>query len=606
MTNFAEGGRPLSVAAIQPAQLDPEQYVLILGGAGGFGSRLIGWAYWMGARKFITTVSRDASRVTEKFKDLIKLGVEIKVIVADLSKEEDLEKIENYVINHAPANVETLIHCAGIYEAFHFEEVHDGVLDAMSNIKVRSALFLHNLSLKIKPVKHFILVGSTSSEFPAAFVASYGATNRMLEGLSQYRESMGLPSTILHMTSIKDAGIVFNDKSIADFQKSQLNMELIPAARAVRAIHVMIETYTRSLYHVCYSHFDVKSTNDWNGAYTTPSVEGILVFGQEEASKDYGAYQQSTYEEILEMIIHSIKDLFSIEDDIGPGSALQMIGIDSLGIMELRQYLLTTFGYAIDRSAISLSLNDLAKSIMKHSRERAQMASEEDLGQDKLGTLQSQVVITEESHQLAQARNDSFLRLHNHVEHPIGYLFALPGLDRNGIYFTDWRASNLQIVAAQIPKDEENPSTVAKAIAQAMHEQGYLKLKIAIMGYSFGSLVGLELCKELMMHYSCTPVVFIPCVHPGPHLRLTKFQSWVPSQFRRQIKREIALAARREARSHEPASAYDEARKSLQAVGLTKFVASEDARRSYYKLKQKQVNPSSKPYIGNTWSKMQH
>ena len=598
LTNLA-GDQPVTIQSRGSLRFDAVSYVLILGGAGGFGSRMIRWAFQKGARKFITTVSADSTRVTKMYSDLIESGAIFEVIEADLTNIDDLAKIERHATEkRRDGQIKTMIHCAGIYEPFYFDEIlnKSNVLGRQGDIKIRSAIFLHNLSLKLKEsIQYFILVGSNSSELTQPFMASYAATNAMLGGVARERQALGLPVTILHMSSIKDVGMVSKDEVTLDYQK-RFRMEFIPSTRAIKAIEKMLCDNVPSMVQAFYvsRHLMNQIGAAWNGAHTTPSVDSLLIYG-EDSKKSSGGNMRATYDQALERVTWLLQDILGIEGEIPPTLSLSMMGIDSLGILEFRQHLQDEFDYTIDRTAFAMTIGDLAKEIHNRLKELAAHDDEEtddDSNENNNETEEEKTVHIEQ---------EAVLRRNYLLRNPKGYFFAIPGLDLNGLYFLDWKSDEIQIIVVDLKTLHGNPQAIAKVIASEIKRLGYLKdLKkpLSILGYSFGCFIGLELCKELSKNYSCIPLAFFPVAYAAPHSCRSKLQR-IPSHsirrkiiyawFRRQISREYGDLDPEDQQLHH---AY------LQKPTLPAIFRFEEAAQGYYRQVWKDLKNSKKPYIG--------
>jgi len=363
LTNYADK-QPVRIACREAVRFNPAAHVVILGGAGGFGSRLVQWAFDRGARKFVTTVSRNPSRVTNLFQHLISKGASFDVLQVDLSKEEELEKIEHHLLYELDGPVETLIHCAGIYQEFNFNrDIPDNVLDSQASVKNGSAIFLHELSLKLDGVKHFVIVGSSSMDIPAHFMCTYSATNSMLAGLARKRESMQLPCTILHMTSIKDVGLVHKDRKVEEFQRA-VGIEAISSIRAIGTLEAMICRGISSLLH--YQYFSPEQKEHvhayWSENFGTTAVSSTIIFGT--LSSGEKKQSMTTYDEIFSYIKGITQELLG-EQEISSSSLIPSMGIDSFGMIELGQHLQGDLGFKVDPTVMSLTIGELVNSIYK-------------------------------------------------------------------------------------------------------------------------------------------------------------------------------------------------------------------------------------------------
>jgi len=88
ITNYDDNHQPSPVSVLKPQRIyHPDATYIITGGAGGFGSKILRYAYNKGARHFIVTVTKGPERVQALFKDLLRHeGVTIQAVVCDTAK----------------------------------------------------------------------------------------------------------------------------------------------------------------------------------------------------------------------------------------------------------------------------------------------------------------------------------------------------------------------------------------------------------------------------------------------------------------------------------------------------------------------------------------
>ena len=514
---------PLGIECIASIRFSSDSYHLVLGGAGGFGSKIIRWLYKKGARKFITTVSKDPSRVTKIFEDLIASGAVFKVVEVDLSSLKDLETLERTVTSPPVlGHVDTMIHSAGIYEEFHIEHISDDILKTQCDIKVRSALFLDQLSRKLESVKCFILIGSNSAEITVPYFASYGASNAILASIGRKRLSEGLPAAILQMASLKDVGIVANDQGKLNYQ-IKAGYEMMNSARALISFDTMLSNGAAEIVHqALFPYRDIKSFGaGWIGSHTTPVDDSLLIFGECEAAT---IDARASYNVVLERVLWIFTDSLGIERGLASAStSVSSLGIDSLSILELRQQIQDEFGYSLDRSAFAMTIEGLSKEIYKSIKEFEKQNGEishkllEKTGGEAAAAVDEVLSTQDETRHIQR----SYV-----VTNPKGYAIILPGADQNSFFFADWKLDDIQILYADLHGAHFHPKTTAKILAKELYTDGYLKdpdRKLVFIGYSFGSFTALEICKELLDVYDFCPAGFVPMCYAAPQACLNRF-----------------------------------------------------------------------------------
>ena len=526
----SQGGcSPLTIMSNSLVKCRSDTYHLVLGGAGGFGARLVRWLFKKGARKFIITVRKDPSRVTRMFEDLIATGATFIPIPVDLSSAEGYTAIEKTVMGPAvQGQVESMIHCAGCWEMFSFDNVDDGSLKRQCGIKVQAALFLDQLSRKLGSVAHFILVGSASEEVAFNPLATYGASNAILGAIGRKRLSEGLPSTLLKMTTLVDVGMIARDTEALQLQRKR-NVAMMNAACACMSIESMLSEGTGEMLHGAYMSPQEYGTNGeaWPYGFATPLADPVLLIGRE--TNGSGVSGRTSYEGVLERVIWILAEsmMMGVAGDgreITASSSLAGLGIDSLGIVELNQELMDAFGYQIDRTAFAMTIGDLAKDVYQKARERDAEAAEDEGRLQPMGDINGPQNDSDDINHLedAQLHQTQHIRAHYRLPNHEGYAVMCPGLTGGAWAYADWKLDNVQVLAVDYGDYEEDPKLIAPRIAKELFA-GYLKdgtdgetPKCVLLGYSFGAAVALEICRELLDVYSFSPTGLVPVCLVAP------------------------------------------------------------------------------------------
>ena len=557
LSNSAEDGQgevgPLTIQSRALVRCGADTYHMVLGGAGGFGAKLVRWLFSKGARRFLVTVRQDPSRVTNMFADLLASGATFEVVEVDLSSSEGYEAIEKTVMGPTVrGRVESMVHAAGFWEPFSFEDISEEPLKRQCDVKVQAAMFLDQLSRKLGSVVRFILVGSSSAEQTSRSLATYGASNAMLAAVGRKRLSEGLPSTLIGMTTLFDVGLVARDAGTLEFQKKS-GFQMINAACALMTIESMLSEDTPEMVQVVYASPHQFGTGGagWTGSSGTPVADPVLLFG--DSSRCVGDSACITYGAILDRVLWLFIDSMGVgEGDVSASSSLAGLGIDSLDIMDVGQQLLDEFGYQIDRKAFAMTVGDLAKDIyqMRKARECGEVVGGSSEDQASASSRYRQAITAtiarsppppsqpmdrksdgqrhEVPHQFHQPRDQPHqavnIKSYYTVARPMGYAVICPGLLGGGWAYADWKLDDVQVFIVESEGYERNPNLVAKVIAEELYT-GYLKglfsetgrpPKCVLLGHSFGALVALQVCRELLDVHSFRPTGLIPICHAAP------------------------------------------------------------------------------------------
>ena len=500
LSNLVEDGPgkgPLTIESNAVVRCDGDTYHLVLGGAGGIGAyliitrshartlirshahtltrspgtKMVRWLFRKGARKFIVSVSRDPTRVPRMFEDLIAAGATFEVVEADMSGgREGYDAIEKTVFGPVVGGrVESCVHCVGFWETFSFEDIQDDCLKLQAGVKVGAALFLDQLARKLPSsvLRHFILVGSSSSEQTVWNLASYGASNAMLAAIGRRRLSEGLPATICHLVTIVDVGVVATSGEALSAQRKS-GWAMMNAASAVAKFESMLAEDVREVLCATYLAPDGNDDVKWKEPPVTPCVDQILLFGGNSREIDASLL---TYDAILERVIWIFVDTMGVDlGDVTASASLTGIGIDSLGMMDVSKQLVDQFGYQIDRTAFSMTIGDLAMDVLQRLKPEAATV-EDDVGEvGEVGAVGAVGAIGERDAYIERDASVSIAQSHEptslvgcnrRVAHPKGYVLICPGLEnpeRRGLTrlaFADWeQLEDVQVLHVNVQAQE--------------------------------------------------------------------------------------------------------------------------------------------------------
>ncbi len=531
---------PLTIQSRALVRCGADTYHMVLGGAGGIGAKLVRWLFGKGARRFLVTVRQDPSRVTNMFADLLASGAIFEVVEVDLSSAEGYEAIEKAVMGPTVrGRVESIVHAAGFWEPFSFQDIGEEPLKRQCDVKVQAAMFLDQLSRRLGSVARFILVGSSSYEQTNRSLATYAASNAMLAAVGRKRLSEGLPSTLLGMTTLIDVGLIARDAGTLEFQKKS-GVQMINSACALLKIESMLSEDTPEMVNAMYlsPHHLGTGGAGWTVFFSTatPLGDPVLLFG--DSSLRAGASAYMTYEGILDRVVWLFIDSMGVDaGDVSASSSLAGLGVDSLAIMDVGQHLLDEFGYQIDRTAFAMTIGDLAREIHQTKKAKEVSASSRDheaitapAARSPPPSLQPMNLTSdghEVPHQFLEPRDQphqavKIMRYYS-VTRPKAYAVICPGLMGGGWAYADWKLDDVQVLVVESEGYEGNPNLLGKVIAEELYT-GFLKgsssetgpPKCVLLGHSFGAVVSLQVCRELLEVHSFSPTGLIPICHVAP------------------------------------------------------------------------------------------
>lgn len=221
-----------------------DKTILVTGASSGIGRAIAIECSKMGASVIIT--ARSEERLQETLREME--GEQNKLIVADLSIDEDIENLANEM----PA-LDGIVHCAGftIPKPFNFLSKDD--VDAVMKVNFSTPVFLTQKLLKSKKINKkasIVFISSISGVYVSSvagslYSASKGAVNGIVKGMAielaakQIRVNSVNPGMI--ETNILSSGVVSEEQLNEDKKKYPLKRYGKPEEVAYAVIYLLSE-----------------------------------------------------------------------------------------------------------------------------------------------------------------------------------------------------------------------------------------------------------------------------------------------------------------------------------------------------------------------------
>lgn len=208
--------------SFQPTFTEPPRFkadgaYLITGGLGTLGLKTARFLAENGAGQVILVGRKGADENARETLNFIEnLGTQVRVVRADSGDETAMRGVLAQI---AAGNfgLKGIIHAAGLLSPCTLAELDRDRLHSVLAPKVRGAWTLHSLSLDLA-LDFFVLYSSVSSVLGTASQAHYTAANGFLDGLADYRRSLGLPALSINWGPWQGGGMIDSDTAqhIAD------------------------------------------------------------------------------------------------------------------------------------------------------------------------------------------------------------------------------------------------------------------------------------------------------------------------------------------------------------------------------------------------------
>ncbi len=212
---------------------------LITGGLGGLGLQVARWLVEQGAGHVVLT-SRHGPATSDQAAALERLrqaGGDVRVIPADVSRREDVERLLTAIRSELPP-LAGVFHAAGALD--------DGMLrlqnwDRFSRVmrpKVAGAWHLHELA---GDLDLFVLFSSGVALVGGHGQGNYAAANAFLDVLAQYRRAAGLPAVSIAWGPWTDVGMMARTDDRARARMAQVGVQTIDTADGLRMLAKVIQ-----------------------------------------------------------------------------------------------------------------------------------------------------------------------------------------------------------------------------------------------------------------------------------------------------------------------------------------------------------------------------
>jgi NAD(P)-dependent dehydrogenase (short-subunit alcohol dehydrogenase family)/acyl carrier protein len=339
---------PSKVAASEePIELDPEAAYLVTGGLGGFGMAVARWLVERGARHLVLLGRRGigSPEVRERVSALEKLGAEILVERADVTREEDVARVLAGIEERGRV-LRGIVHAAMVLEDSLLLNLDRERMRRVLAPKLNGAWNLHRLTQDC-PLDFFVMFSSLSSVFGHAGQGSYAAANLFLDALAWYRRARGLPALTVNWGYLAEVGYLAERPQLGErLERQGVQSFTVRQALTLLALALQRQAIQISVMKVDWSR--------WRGLGVTGRVSPRFahLLRRHEAAGQTSAAGLPTIDAVraaapearhglLDTLLRDklARVLGAAPDRIDPDKPLLNLGLDSLMAIELRNWI---------------------------------------------------------------------------------------------------------------------------------------------------------------------------------------------------------------------------------------------------------------------------
>jgi len=338
-----------------PAKLPPvrgDATYLVAGGLGMLGRSVAKWLVDKGAQHLVLTGRNASSNAAQEIFSAAEInGAAIRVIAADMSRNEDVSRVIQTISKELPP-LRGVVQSAGVLDDGILAQLNWDRFAPLFEPRVYGSWLLHEYT-KSLPLDFFILNSSLWSLLGSAGQGNYTASSAFIDSLAAHRCATGLPATAINWCAWSGGGLATVSGSRGEAMLSSLGMKFVSPNSAVQAFDKLMRRKVDEIAVavVDWSTYSGKVGNppflsellDDKG-HVTPSrvAQARITVGASRESRNDQPRQQ-----LLSRLQQHITAKLGFTEAIDPDQALNEIGLDSLMSVSLSNSLEGEFGFPV-------------------------------------------------------------------------------------------------------------------------------------------------------------------------------------------------------------------------------------------------------------------
>ncbi|EGC29819.1 hypothetical protein DICPUDRAFT_158551 [Dictyostelium purpureum] len=262
----------------------------------------------------------------------------------DIEDSNEIQKVLNQLESNSNiTNIDTVMHFAFVNDIGDVQDVDMNRVNIAHGAKTIGAINLHNESIQRSwKLKQFIIASSVVSIFGSDQQCCYVSACSVVDSLSKYRQSIGLPSLSVNLGAISSTGFVSRNDAIETMFHSSL-LKLFSPQLILSSLDLFIQNSSK-YSNYCLSDFDFENlqSNNSNNYLSKLDYQINMI---RKTNKSINSISGDSDESMKQSIINKISELLSIDESkINLDLQLTQYGSDSLMQVQLKNWIDNQFG----------------------------------------------------------------------------------------------------------------------------------------------------------------------------------------------------------------------------------------------------------------------
>ena len=325
---------------------------LVTGGLGMLGRSVSKWLISKGAKHLVLTGRNANSKAAQQvFSNSEINSAEIRVVAADISRDEDVSRLLQTISNELPP-LRGVVQSAGVLDDGILAQLDWDRFARLFEPRVYGSWLLHEYTKSLK-LDFFVLNSSLWTLLGSAGQGNYTASSTFLDSLAAHRRIAGLPATVINWCAWSGGGLATISGARGESMLSSLGMEFVSPDHAtqlfddlmhrdVNQIAVAVVDWPTYSGKMGKSSFLAELLNTNENSRTSKLAQGKVVLNTRRIAANGQARQQ-----LLSRLQQHIAAKLGFAEAIDPDQPLNEIGLDSLMSVSLSNSLEDEFGIPV-------------------------------------------------------------------------------------------------------------------------------------------------------------------------------------------------------------------------------------------------------------------